>query len=170
MWTIRGKCATLWFEIEIKSVLCQRNINKLTTSRTKRSMGKRFIFVCDGILMYGERVVIRGALKKMNIKRFAYTSSDYNKDESFCEKLCFLAKYGQRIRRKCKILQRLCHTSKCTTSEIYPLVKDGQTLVKLSYRFCRSNKGKILFNIGRHFLKMTRGDEMLKKKQRVWYN
>ena len=47
-----------------------------------------------------------------------------------------------------KILQWLCNSRKGTTSEIYPLAKDGQTLVKAAHRFCRSNKGTIFFNSG----------------------
>ena len=38
--------------------------------------------------------------------------------------------------------------SKNTTSEIFPVTKDGQTLVKAVNRFCRSSEGTILFNSG----------------------
>ena len=83
--------------------------------------------------MYSETVVISEALKK-NFKRFPYRSSRYGEDERVNGKLCFfLAEYGKRIKRNCKILQRLCDSSKSTTGKIYPVAKDGLTLVKAVY-------------------------------------
>ena len=66
-----------------------------------------------------------------NLQRLICHKSQTNKQTNkFNEELCFLAEYGHRNRRTCKILQRLCDSSKSTTCEIYPGAKDGQTLVK----------------------------------------
>ena len=124
-------------------------------------MVRRFFSIYDGIFMYSKQVMIAGALKERIIKRLPHqTSRNGSEDKSFNEKLCFLSKYEQRNRRKCKILQRLCDSSKGTTKEIYPMATDGQTLVKVTHRFCRSNEETLLFNSGRQFLKMARSDEM----------
>ena len=40
------------------------------------------------------------------------------------------------------------------------LVKDGQTLVKAAYRFCRSHEETILFDTYWQFLQMVRSDEI----------
>ena len=118
--------ATIRFETEIKGVLCNNlrklpvttgknkaKTNKYITEKKKQTNdqqyrkidGEKIFSICDGILMYGEK----------NIKRVSYRSSWHSEDESFNEKQWFLAKYGQRNKRKYKILQRLCDSGKDTT-------------------------------------------------------
>ena len=57
-------------------------------------------------------------------------------------------------------MQTLYDSSKGPTSEIYPMAKDGQTLVKVAYRFGMFNEGTISFDNGRQLNEMARGDEM----------
>ena len=144
-------------EIFFERVL--RGIQKLKYKK----MVKRFFSICDGILMYCEWWVIPGVLEK-RILRLQYQSFWQSGDERFKEKPCcvcffffffffffsfFFTEYGQRNRRKCKIL-------KGSSSVIYPIAKDGQALVKAAYRFCRSNEGTKLLHSGWLFLKMDR--------------
>ena len=55
---------------------------------------------------------------------------------------CQLHFYKQINRKKCKILQRLCDSSKGITSEINPLAKDEQTLSRLHIDFLGPMKGQ----------------------------
>ena len=147
--------------VTIKEIRNKAKIGKYITLEKKQIINLQFkkidsekIFsICDRILMYSKQVVIPGLLKKK-------LSLD-SKDESSNEKLCFLAEYGQRNRRKCEILQRLYNSSKGTTSKIYSLTKNGQNLVKVACTFCWPNEGTILFNSGWLFLKMASDEKTL---------
>ena len=166
--------AILTLEIEIKSVLGNtirklpvtiekiRNKTEIDISQRKKKRqindqqykkidGKKIFSICDGILMYGEQVVISGVLQKRIFKDLPYCLPRYIDDENFNEKLYFLAEYGQRNGRKCKILLGLCDSSKGTTSEIYPLDKDGQTLFKATQVQGKDN----IFFSGWQFLEMA---------------
>ena len=103
--------ATLRLEIEIKSMLCntiqelpvtteiksKAKINKHITEKKKQIIdqqykkidGEKIFSICDGILMHSKWVVIPGVLKKKNIKRLPYQSSQYSKDESFNNNFSF---------------------------------------------------------------------------------
>ena len=80
---------------------------------------------------------------KKNVKRLPYWSTWYSEDESFNEKLYFIAEYGQRNRSKCKLLQRLCDCSKGARSENYPVTKDEKTLVDSLWKCLEVMKCKI---------------------------
>ena len=80
-------------------------------------------------------------------KKKEYISKDFHTDHPSITRMralmrnfvVFLVKYEQVNRRKCKTQPSMCDSSKGTTSEIYPVTKDGQILVKAAHRFCRSN-------------------------------
>ena len=115
--------ATLRLEIKIKSMLWKlpetieeiRNKAKIdkyimekkkqiNDQQYKKIDGEKIFSIYDGILMYGQRLVIPGVWKrkKMNNKRLPYQSSWYSEDESFDEKLCFLDREIEENVKSCR--------------------------------------------------------------------
>lgn len=140
--------ATLRIAMQIKSVPCNNirelpvaleeisnkaNIDKYITEKEKNYeptaqkgwWWKDCLSVCDRMLMYGERVVIPGALQKRILKDFHTGHPSISRTKVLMT--IVLAEYGgkKREKNKCKIMQWLCGGGNV---EIYPLTKDGQIL------------------------------------------
>ena len=74
----------------------------------KKIDGEKIFSICSGILMHSECVMITGVLQKRILKDFHTGHRGISRIKVLMRSYVFLAKYGPRNWRKCKVLQSLC--------------------------------------------------------------
>ena len=108
-------------------------------------MVKRFFFICDGILTYGERVVIPGTLQKRKLKDFHTGHTGIARMKSLIRSYVFWSYMDKGIEENVKFCRGCTIAAEAQPVKFTPWPKTERPCSRLHIEF---NEGTILFNSG----------------------
>ena len=112
-------------------------------------------WMCDGILIYKERVVIPTVLTKNILKDFHTRHPEMSRMKALTRSYVYWSDMDKDIEN----MMKSCR-SKSTSHKIQSMALDKQTVVSSSYWICQFDKRNILFCHSRQIYRMARSFPM----------